>query len=85
VSKLRDEMDFQQAVHAFQWAIPAVGASGWQHANAFYGGGDLDLVAYKDFDTVAGIMTPNTNVTYVVSFPDLSKTGPLVWEIRQPA
>jgi hypothetical protein len=82
VAKLYDEMDFQQAVLAFQWAIPAVGATGWQHANAFYGGGgDLDLVAYKEFDAVAGIMTPNANVTYVMAFPDLSKTGPVVWEI----
>jgi hypothetical protein len=82
VKKLYDEMDFQQAVQAFQWAIAAVGSSGWQHANAFYGGGgDLDLIAYKEFDAVAGIMTPNANVTHVVASPDLSKMGPVVWKI----
>jgi len=82
VEKLYDEIDFQRACQAFLWGLPAVGVSGWQSANAFYGGGgDLDLVAYKDFGPVAGILTPNTTVTYVMAFPILSRTGPLVWEI----
>jgi hypothetical protein len=82
VDKLYDEIDFERACQAFLWGLPAVGVSGWQYANAFYGGGgDLDLVAYKEFEPVAGILTPNTTVTYAMAFPNLSRTGPLVWEI----
>lgn len=80
--KLFDEMDYQRACQAFIWALPAEGTAGWQYANAFYGGGgDLDLVAYKEPEAVAGILTPNISVTYVMAFPNLSKTGPVVWEI----
>jgi hypothetical protein len=80
--KLYDEMDYQRACQAFLWALPAVGASGWQHAGIFYGRtGDLDMVAFKEPEAVAGILTPSGTVTYVTAFPDLGKTGPLVWEI----
>jgi hypothetical protein len=80
--QLYDEMDYQRACQAFLWALPAVGASGWQHASMFYGRtGDLDLVAYKEHEAVAGILTPSGTVTYVTAFPDLSKTGSVVMEI----
>ncbi|MFV1991124.1 MAG: DUF1254 domain-containing protein [Acidimicrobiales bacterium] len=81
-SHLYDELDYQRACQAYLWAIPAVGSSGWRKANHFYGGtGDCDLVSYKEPSVVAGILTPNSTVAYVMAFPDLSRTGPLVWEL----
>ncbi len=79
---LFDEIDYQRACQAYLWAVPAVGTSGWQHANIHYGStGGCDMVAYRDYAAVSGILTPNSTVAYVIAFPDLSVTGPVVWDI----
>jgi hypothetical protein len=71
--------DFQRATQLYQWAIPAIGVMGWHRASIANGKtGETDWVLYDDYVPRQGILTPNTEVSYVMSFPDLQKTGPLV-------
>ena len=82
VKKLFDELDFQYAVQAYIWSLPIVGTLGWHNLNRFHGAvGETDKVAYQGFEGSTGILTPTAAVTYVFAFPNLSKTGPLVWEV----
>lgn len=82
VAKLFDELDFQYAVQAYIWSLPIVGTLGWHNLNRFHGAtGETDKVAYAGFEGSMGILTPTAAVTYVFVFPNLSKTGPLVWEV----
>lgn len=79
---LFDLLDFQYGVQSFIWSLPYVGAQGWLESNQFHGAtSETDMVAYGGYEGSMGILTPTSNVTYVFSFPNLSKTGPVVWEI----
>jgi hypothetical protein len=79
IQQIFEVQDFQRACQLYQWAIPVVGTMGWQHANLANGAtSETDWVAYDDFGPRSGILTPNQEVTYVMAFPDLEKTGPLV-------
>jgi hypothetical protein len=52
---------------------------GWHKASIANGKTDeTDWVIYDDYVPRQGILTPNTEVSYVMAFPDLEKTGPLV-------
>src|SRR5262249_10158372 len=60
-------------------AHPAIGVMGWHRASIANGKtGETDWVIYDDYVPRQGILTPNTEVSYVMAFPDLQKTGPLV-------
>jgi hypothetical protein len=79
VEQLFEIQDFQRATQLYQWAIPAIGVMGWHRASIANGKtGETDWVLYDDYVARQGILTPNTEVSYVMSFPDLQKTGPLV-------
>jgi hypothetical protein len=79
IEQLFEIQDFQRATQLYQWAIPAIGVMGWHRASIANGKtGETDWVLYDDYVPRQGILTPNTEVTYVMSFPDLEKTGPLV-------
>src|SRR5215470_17312731 len=79
IEQLFDIQDFQRATQLYQWAIPAIGVMGWHRASIANGKtGETDWVVYDDYVSRQGILTPNTEVSYVMSFPDLQKTGPLV-------
>ena len=79
---LFEALDFQYGVQSFLWSLPYVGAQGWLELNKANGAkGELDMVAYAGYNGSMGILTPTTNVTYIFTFPDLSKTGPVVWDI----
>jgi hypothetical protein len=79
IGQLFDIQDFQRATQLYQWAIPAIGVIGWQRANIANGTtGETDWVIYDDYVPREGILTPNTEVSYVMTFPDLQATGPLV-------
>jgi len=82
IQQIFDVQDFQRACQLYQWAVPVVGTMGWQNANLANGAtsGETDWVAYDDFGPRSGILTPNQEVTYVMAFPDMEKTGPLVLE-----
>ncbi|MCP5544697.1 MAG: DUF1254 domain-containing protein [Akkermansiaceae bacterium] len=75
-------LDFQYGVQSFLWGLPYVGAQGWLESNRFHGAtGETDMVAYGGYEGSMGILTPTSNVTYVFGFPNLEKTGPVVWDI----
>jgi hypothetical protein len=82
VSKLYDELDFQRACQAYIWALPIVGFNEWQGSAAKnLGASSLDYVLYKSFRDKLGVMTPNGSTPYIISFPNLAETGPLVVEV----
>ncbi len=77
-------MDFQRAAQVYLWSLPAMGLKGWENANIDAGASpDLDgqFVIYQGYDGVAGIMTPNQTVKYIIAFVDTAKFGPAVWEV----
>ena len=79
MEQLFEIQDFQRATQLYQWAVPAVGTMGWHRASIANGkSGETDWVVYDDYVPRQGILTPNTEVSYVMAFPDLEKTGPLV-------
>jgi len=79
IDQLFEIQDFQRATQLYQWAIPAIGVMGWHRASIANGkSGETDWVVYDDYVPRQGILTPNTEVSYVMAFPDLEKTGPLV-------
>jgi hypothetical protein len=82
VVKLYDELDFQRACQAYIWALPIVGFVEWQTSVAKnIGAGDLDYVLYNSYRDKLGILTPNGSTPYIISMPNLAKTGPLVVEV----
>jgi hypothetical protein len=79
IEQLFEIQDFQRATQLYQWAIPAIGVMGWHKASIANGKtGETDWVIYDDYVPRQGILTPNSEVSYVMAFPDLEKTGPLV-------
>ena len=79
IEQLFEIQDFQRATQLYQWAVPAIGTMGWHRASIANGkSGETDWVVYDDYVPRQGILTPNTEVAYVMAFPDLEKTGPLV-------
>jgi len=82
VEKLYDELDFQRACQAYIWGLPIIGFAEWQASTAkSLGAGDLDYVIYLSVEDKLGILTPNASTPYIIAYPDLSKTGPLVVEV----
>lgn len=78
VKKLFDEMDFQRAVQAYIWAIPAVSMSQWQHEHmATLGAENGQIVFIESYDDRAGGLTYNSTTPYVLPFIDLAD-GPWV-------
>jgi hypothetical protein len=79
IDQLFEIQDFQRATQLYQWAIPAIGVIGWHRASIANGkSGETDWIIYDDYVPRQGILTPNSEVSYVMAFPDLEKTGPLV-------
>ncbi len=65
--KIFDAMDYYGAVQAYLWAMPAMGLKGWENANVDRGADstlDGQICLYHGYDGAAGILTPNTRVTY---------------------
>lgn len=82
VSKLYDEMDFQRAVQAYIWGLPMVEMAEWQKAQKdVFKAGANDFVTYLDFKQKLGILTANATTPYMMAFPNLKETGPMVFEI----
>ena len=76
MDQLFEIQDFQRATQLYQWAIPAIGAMGWHRASIANGKTEeTDWVIYDNYVPRQGILTPNTEVSYVMAFPDLEKTG----------
>ncbi|MBY0345283.1 MAG: DUF1254 domain-containing protein [Neisseriaceae bacterium] len=82
VKKVYDNVDFQRASEAYLWALPMMGMVQWQdeQKNKF-GAGNLDFVDYLTFTDKLGLLTANATTPYLMAFPNLDKSGPLVLEV----
>lgn len=79
IANLNDQLSVQRAIEVYQWALPVVTFQKWYNAHSeVYGGADMDFVEYTSFNEKVGILTANATTPYVVSWADLSKTGPIV-------
>ena len=82
VEKLYEEMDFQRAVQAYLWGLPMVEMMEWQEAQKdIFKAGTNDFVTYQNFTQKLGILTANATTPYMMAFPMLKETGPMVFEI----
>lgn len=82
VDKLYNELDFQRAVQAYIWGLPMVEIAEWQKAQKdIFKAGPNDFVTYLNFKQKLGILTANATTPYMMAFPYLKETGPMVFEI----
>ena len=84
--QLYNVMDYYGAVQTYLWAMPAMGLKGWENANIDMGANptlDGQISLYHGYDGAAGILTPNTKVTYLISFIDTNIYGPAVWIVPE--
>ena len=82
VLKLFDEIDFQRASQTYLWALPLMAMHQWQNEQRDkFGAGNLDYVDYFTFTDKLGLLTANATTPYVMAFPNLRESGPLVMEV----
>jgi hypothetical protein len=82
VDALYNELDFQRAVQAYLWGLPMVTMAEWQKAQKdIFKAGANDFVTYQSFSQKLGILTANATTPYMMAFPMLKETGPMVFEI----
>ena len=79
---LRDELLFQRATQAYLWALPLINTLGMKvGSEAVFGAGYHVLPIWKQrLDARTRVTTPNSDVIYAMSYVDLGKDGPLVFE-----
>ena len=79
---LRDELLFQRATQAYLWAMPLINTLGMKEGSEkIFGAGYNVLPIWKKrLDANTLVTTPNSDVIYAMSYVDLSKDGPLVFE-----
>lgn len=81
VEKLYNEMDFQRAVMAYQYAEPLVSLNENNEGLKKIGIYEGDLIVMQRFLDPNGVtLTGNDSTIYGFSFLDLAKNGPLVVE-----
>src|SRR5262245_56489770 len=86
VEKLYDDLDFQRACQAYIWALSYTSMGEWQREQReTFGAGNLDYVDYLDYKDKLGLLTANATTPYAMAFPNMEKTGPLVFEIPAAA
>jgi hypothetical protein len=79
---LRDELLFQRASQIYLWALPVINLYGMKEGSeAQFGAGYHVLPVFKKrLDAKTLITTPNSDVIYALSYVDVGKDGPLVFE-----
>jgi hypothetical protein len=80
--KIFDDIDFQRACQAYLWALPIMAMQQWQaeHRDKF-DAGNLDFVDYLTFEDKLGLLTANATTPYIMAFPTMIDTGPLVMDL----
>lgn len=77
-----DDIDFQRACQAYLWALPVMGMVQWQaEQRDKFSAGNLDFVDYLTFKDKLGLLTANATTPYLMAFPNMAQTGPLVLEV----
>jgi hypothetical protein len=79
---LRDELLFQRATQTYLWALPLINTLGMKDGSekVFGAGYDVLPIWKKRLDAKTLVTTPNSDVIYAMSYVDLGKDGPLVFE-----
>jgi hypothetical protein len=79
---LKDELLFQRATQTYLWALPLINTLGMKvgSENAFGAGYNVLPVWKKRLDAKTLVTTPNSDVIYAMSYLDLGKDGPMVFE-----
>jgi hypothetical protein len=79
---LRDELQFQRATQTYLWALPLINTLGMKFGSEkVFGAGYNVLPIWKRrLDAKTLVTTPNSDVIYAMSYVDLGKDGPLVFE-----
>jgi len=79
---LRDELLFQRATQAYLWAMPLVNTLGMKEGSekVFGAGYNVLPIWKKRLDAKTLVTTPNSDVIYAMSYVDLGKDGPIVFE-----
>jgi len=79
---LRDELLFQRATQTYLWALPLINTLGMKTGSekVFGAGYNVLPIWKKRLDAGTLVTTPNSDVIYAMSYVDLGKDGPLVFE-----
>lgn len=79
---LRDELLYHRATQTYLWALPLLNTLGMQvGSEKTFGAGYNVLVIWKTLTNAKTLVTtPNCDVMYAMSYLDLGKDGPLVFE-----
>src|SRR5215831_5140132 len=79
---LKDELLFQRATQTYLWALPLINTLGMKVGSekAFGAGYHVLPVWKKRLDAKTLVTTPNSDVIYAMSYLDLGKDGPMVFE-----
>jgi hypothetical protein len=79
---LQDELLFQRATQTYLWALPLVNTLGMKVGSEkqFGAGYNVLPVWKKRLDAKTLVTTPNSDVIYAMSYVDLGKDGPIVFE-----
>ncbi len=79
---LRDELLFQRATQTYLWAMPLINTLGMKYGSekVFGEGYNVLPIWKKRLDARTLVTTPNSDVLYAMSYVDLGKDGPLVFE-----
>jgi hypothetical protein len=79
---LRDEMLFQRATQTYLWAMPLINTLGMKLGSekVFGAGYNVLPIWKKRLDAKTLVTTPNSDVIYAMSYVDLGKDGPLVFD-----
>jgi hypothetical protein len=77
-----DNIDYQRACQAYLWALPLMAMQQWQNEHLTkFEAGKCDYVDYLTFQDKLGLLTANATTPYIMAFPNLRETGPLVLEV----
>lgn len=79
---LKDELLFQRATQTYLWAMPLINTLGMKFGSEkVFGAGYHVLPVWKKrLDAKTLVTTPNSDVIYAMTYVDLGKDGPLVFE-----
>src|SRR5262245_57795860 len=79
---LRDELLFQRATQTYLWALPLINTLGMKVGSekTFGSGYNVLPVWKKRLDARTLVTTPNSDVIYAMSYLDLGRDGPMVFE-----
>jgi len=79
---LRDELLFQRATQTYLWALPLINTLGMKVGSekTFGAGYNVLPVWKKRLDAKTLVTTPNSDVIYAMSYLDLGKDRPMVFE-----